>query len=295
MPQNRRALLLGLTAVLLWSTVATAFKLALRYLDVFQLLFYATLSSAAVLLLVLSLRRSLPELLLNLREAPGYFLGMALLNPCCYYLVLLSAYDRLPAQQAQAINYTWAITLSLLAIPVLKQPLKGRDLVAAGGGYLGVLVIATRGDIASLDFDSPAGVALALFSTLLWALYWLASARNHRDAAVSLCLMFMLAVPVTGLLCVVFSSLSAPGWQGLAAAVYVGFFEMGITFMLWAAALRTASRVALVGNLIFLSPFLSLVFIQWVLGEQVHPATLVGLVLIVPAALWQQMEQPAAA
>ena len=96
------------------------------------------------------------------------------------------------------------------------------------------------------------------------------------------------------MLCATFSSLVLPRWQGLAAAAYIGLFEMGVTFMLWSAAMRTATRVALVGNLIFLAPFLSLVFIQLVLGERVHPATVLGLCLIVPAALYQQMQRPAA-
>ena len=109
----------------------------------------------------------------------------------------------------------------------------------------------------------------------------------------ALCLTFALAVPMAAVLCAVFSSLVLPRWQGLAAAGYIGLFEMGVTFMLWSAAMRTATRVALVGNLIFLAPFLSLVFIQLVLGERVHPATVLGLCLIVPAALYQQMQRPA--
>ncbi len=272
--------------------MATAFKIALRHLDVFQLLFYASLSSAAILLLALAVQGRLSTLIPTLRETPGYFLSMALLNPCLYYLVLLSAYDRLPAQQAQAINYTWAITLSLLAVPLLRQPLRGRDLVAGAGGYLGVLIIASQGKLLSLEFENPLGVALALLSTLLWAVYWILSARSPKDATVSLALMFLLAIPMCGVLCGLFSQFSGLAWQGLVAAAYVGLFEMGVTFMLWAAALRTATRVALVGNLIFLSPFISLVFIQVVLREAVHPATLIGLCFIVPAALYQQLERP---
>ncbi len=292
MHRDRRALLLGLCAVFLWSTVATAFKVALRYFDVFQLVFFASVASGAALLIAVALRGQLGELAAELKRSPGYYLAMAALNPCLYYVVLLTAYDLLPAQQAQAINYTWAITLSLLAIPLLKQPLKGRDMIAAAGGYFGVLVIATRGDFLSLQFDSGLGVSLALFSTLLWASYWIASARNPRDATVALCLTFLLAIPMSAAVCATFSTLVLPGWQGLAAATYVGLFEMGVTFMLWSAALRTASRVALVGNLIFLAPFLSLVFIQVILGETIHPATIVGLCLIVPAALYQQMQRP---
>ena len=62
MHPDRRALLLGLAAVFFWSTVATAFKVALRYLDVFQLVFYASLFSAATLLTAVALRGQLHKL-----------------------------------------------------------------------------------------------------------------------------------------------------------------------------------------------------------------------------------------
>jgi drug/metabolite transporter (DMT)-like permease len=295
MDRDRKALLLGLGAVFFWSTVATAFKIALRYLDVYQLLMYATLVSALLLLSVVLYRRQGRLLIAYLRETPGYFIGVALLNPCIYYLVLLTAYDLLPAQQAQTINYTWAITLSLMAVPLLGQRLHGRDILAAVMGYSGVVVIATRGDLLGLHFDSLRGVTLAVLSTVVWAYYWILGARNQRDGAVSLCLNFLLALPVCVLLCHLFSSLVLPGWPGLLAASYVGLFEMGVTFLLWSAALRSARRVARVSNLIFLSPFLSLIFIQAILGEAIHPATLLGLCLIVPAALLQQLEKPVGA
>ena len=122
--------------------------------------------------------------------------------------------------------------------------------------------------------------------------YWIAGLRQPGDSAISLCLNFLLAVPISGAMCAAFSSLVLPGPAGLAGAIYVGLFEMGVTFLLWSTALKTASRVTRVGNLIFLSPFMSLLFIQLVLGEDVHPATLAGLCLIVPAALFQQLHKP---
>ncbi len=49
-----------------------------------------------------------------------------------------------------------------------------------------------------------------------------------------------------------------------------------------------------VGNLIFLSPVLSLVLIAVVLGEAIHPATLVGFALILPGVILQQRRARAA-
>jgi len=295
MTSDRRALAYGLSAVLLWSTVATAFKLALRELDVLQLLAYSVSCSALVLLFILFCQGRLSLLRRYASETPGYFLVMGLVNPVIYYLVLLQAYALLPAQQAQAINYTWAITLALLAVPLLGHRLSRRDLLALLLGYGGVLIIATRGEVLQLRFDSLAGVSLALLSTVIWAVYWLVSTRNQRDPVACLCLNFTVAAPVALALCALFSSLTEPGWRGLAAAAYVGLFEMGLTFALWSTALRLSSGVSRIGNLIFLSPLISLVFIATILGEPIHPATLLGLGLIIPAVLLQQRQPVTAA
>jgi len=287
---DRQALLFALAAILLWSTAATAFKLALRQLDVLQLMAYAVSCSALVLVAIVWRLGRLHILRQYLRQNAPHFFAMGLLNPILFYLLLLQAYDLLPAQQAQTINYTWAITLALLAVPMLGHRLSARDIVAVVLGYTGVVIIATEGRVFELEFSSGQGVVYALVSTLVWALYWIANARNARDPIVSLCLNFMFATPVALLLCAVFSSLWVESWTGMAAALYVGLFEMGITFALWSTALRLASNVSRVGNLIFLSPLVSMVFIYTILGENIHPATLVGLALIVPGLLIQQTQ-----
>ncbi len=293
MTADSKALALGLASVLLWSTAATAFKLALREMDVVQLLFYAISCSAVVLSAIVWRSGKWHLLRQYLKQNFSYFLFMGLLNPLIYYLVLLRAYDLLPAQQAQPINYTWAITMALLAVPLLGQKLSGRDILAALLGYAGVVVIATQGRVLAMEFASLEGVMLALLSTVIWALYWIFNTRSQRDPIVCLCLNFLLAAPFALLLCLVMSTVVLSSWQGLSAALYVGCFEMGITFALWTMALRLSSSVARVGNLIFLSPLISLVFIATILGEVIHPATLLGLAFIIPGVLLQQAQRPA--
>ncbi|WP_236744482.1 EamA family transporter [Marinobacter similis] len=65
---------------------------------------------------------------------------------------------------------------------------------------------------------------------------------------------------------------------------------MGIAFVLWSYAMKKAENTSRVSNLIFISPFLSLVFIYFILGEQILPSTYIGLVLIV-AGLWLQQKK----
>lgn len=283
-----RAMLLGLCAVLLWSTVATAFKLSLQVMSPLQLLGWAGVFSVLVLAAGVTWLGRWHELYGRLRARPGLYLMLGTLNPALYYLILFRAYDLLPAQQAQALNYTWALTLSLLAVPMLKQRLYRVDMLAMGLGYFGALVIATRGQLLALQFDSVSGVALALASTLVWALYWIINTRAEGAPAVTLLLCFMCGTPMVWGLMLWQGEAGWPGAQGVLGALWVGVFEMGLTFMLWLGALRAATHVSRVSNLIFLSPFLSLVFIYLFLHEPIAPATFAGLGLIVAAVVLQQ-------
>ena len=71
----------------------------------------------------------------------------------------------------------------------------------------------------------------------------------------------------------------------LGFGAWVGLVEMGVTFLLWQQALRRTAHAGRVAQLIFLSPFISLVLIDQVLGEQVHGSSLVGLAGIVAGLL----------
>ena len=70
--------------------------------------------------------------------------------------------------------------------------------------------------------------------------------------------------------------------------MYVGAFEMGIPFICFGMAMRLTSNPALVNQLCYLSPFLSLFFIAVVLGEPVVLTTYVGLALIVLGIVFNQ-------
>ena len=284
---DRRAVKMGLGAVMLWSTVATAFSLSLEYLTPLQLVTLATVVSWCFFAVRLSsaerrgaLRAASPK-----ARATGLLVGW--LNPGLYYLVLFAAYDRLPAQEAMAINYSWGITLALLAAPLLRQRLSSGALLAACISYSGIVVIATRGAPLSLDFAQPLGVGLALLSTVLWSLYWVINTRQSLDPEVNLFLNFSGALPLL-LALLWWSDTPFPDlWQGWAGGLYVGLFEMGLAFVLWMGAMKATTSTLRISSLIFLSPPLSLVLIWVIAGEPVKAYTLIGLVLIL-LGLWLQ-------
>lgn len=277
----------------IWSTVASAFKIALTRLDPLQLLLMACATSIVALTGIMVFQGKLHELTRMPRREMVRSTLLGVLNPFLYYVILFKAYDLLPAQEAQPINYTWAITLSLLSIPLLGQKMSGKDMAAIFLSYFGVVVISTHGNPFSLVFSNPTGVGLALASTVIWALYWIFNTRSKADPIAGLLLGFLCGFPLIIIATLVFSELPTLDMTSALSAAYVGFFEMGITFALWLTAMKYAATpdgggTARIANLIFLSPFLSLIFIHFLVGEEILPATIAGLGFIVAGNILMQ-------
>ncbi|MHA7880585.1 MAG: DMT family transporter [Saccharospirillum sp.] len=288
MASENKALLYALIAVALWSTVATAFKVALQYVNVSQLMAGAAGFSILALAVTLAVRGELSTALRTLWRQRTSAVRLGLINPVLYYAVLFEAYDRLPAQVAQPVNYTWAITLGLLSVPFLGHRLTRWDVLGMLLGYSGVVFISLAGRNVTGDLDLF-GLFLALASTLLWAAYWLLNTREQRPPIVGLFQNFVYGFPVLVVWMLATDGLpDLDQWQITAALAYVGVFEMGITFVFWQLAMHHTSNASRIGTLIFLSPFISLFLIHFVLGEPLQGMTFGGLFLIVAGLLIQQ-------
>jgi drug/metabolite transporter (DMT)-like permease len=278
----------ALISIFLWSTVASAFKITLEYLNPLELLFYSSLSSLFILGAILIYQKKLGLAFLHIKKQPLLVLILGAINPFIYYLVLFKAYSLLPAQEAQAINYTWALTFAYLGAIFLKQRLSKGDIFAGIICYFGVLIIATKGDIFSLNFSDFRGVLLALFSTFLWSFYWIFNTKSKADAIVGVFSNFLVGVILISIYVCFRGGISLPNLEASLGALYIGFFEMGITFVFWLKAVNLTSNISKISNLIFLSPFLSLVFIYFFVGEKVLTSTIIALGFIVSGLIIQQ-------
>ncbi|MFC1551855.1 DMT family transporter [Candidatus Latescibacterota bacterium] len=288
MKKQNQAYVYAALAVLFWSTVASAFKISLRYLTSLDLVLYSSLVSSTFLFIVLSAGNKLKLLLTySLREYVHSAL-LGFLNPFLYYVVLFKAYSLLPAQTAQPLNWTWPLMLVILSAPMLKQKIDVKNITAIIISFAGVLIISTRGNILNLSFSNRTGVFLALGSSVIWALFWIFNIKDRRDETAKLFLNFSFGFVYTLIAIISFSTVEFPNIRGFAGAAYVGLFEMGMAFVVWMKALNMTKTTALVGNLIYMAPFLSLIVIYLVLGEKIHFSTIIGLIFIISGILFQQ-------
>ena len=289
---QRKAYLLAITAVLFWSTVPTAFKLGLRHQDTYQLLTGATLISLVVLGIALVVQGKIPLLK---KVSPADLRRqalLALLNPAAYYLVLFRAYDLLPAQVAQPLNMIWPIVLVLISIPMLKQKIGWKSILALMISFGGVVLISLQGGTVLDEKGNLPGVLLALGTSVMWAFYWIFNMKNRLDEVVSLFLIFLFAAVYLLLGGIFRQPLLPAGEKAWLTAAYVGVFEMGLAFIFWLKALQLSVTTDKISNLVYLAPFLNLGFVHLILGEQIFISTVFGIILVVTGIIWQNSRRP---
>jgi len=275
-------------AIFFWSTVPTVFKISLGELDILTMLTIAVITSTLVLLIIVlssgkwnQIKENSAKDLLN-----SAILGMV--NPFLYYLILLNAYKLLPAQVAQPLNMIWPIILVFLSVILLGQKIERKSFAALFISFLGVYLISSQGNPFHFGGSDLTGVLMAAGSSIFWAFYFILNMKDKRDEAVKLFLNFLFgsvylltAMILTGNLNPVI------GFGGAVGSVYIGIFEMGLTFFLWLKALSLAPTTAKVSNLVYFAPFISLLFVHFILKEAVYYTTPAGLLLIVSGIVIQ--------
>lgn len=291
MDRQKKAYTFALLAMLCWSTVATAFKISLRYMDYLNLLLYSSLISALVLLIIISIQGKFKEIFSIPKKELTFLALLGALNPFLYYLVLFKAYSLLKAQEALTLNYTWAIMVVVLSFFILKQKIKFVNIFGIFLGFCGVFIIASKGHLYDMQFSNTFGVALALGSSIIWAFFWILNIKIKRDELIKLFINFGSGFIFTLISCIILGDIKILPAEGMFGAVYVGLFEMGITFIFWLMALKYSKTTAQVSSIIYLSPFLSLIFINLILGEKILYATFIGLCLIIIGIVIQSINQ----
>ena len=253
MIEDKKVYVYALSAVLMWSTVASAFSIALSRVNYLSLLFFAALVSFIVFVIKIFMSK---RLRMELRRLRGKEICKSILlggiNPFLYYLLLFKAYSELAAQEAMTLNYTWVMVLTILSAVVYKQRLYMGNIVALVVSFTGVIVIATGGDVLGMNFRNSEGVVYALLSSVVWAVYWIVNMRGGIDSTIRMGMQFFAGCVYILLYSLLSSDMidytAVLDFNTLGALSYVGVFEMGVTFLVWVRALELGKDTAKIGK-----------------------------------------------
>jgi drug/metabolite transporter (DMT)-like permease len=289
--QDRKSIIYALIVVAFWSTTATAFKIGLQHAQPAQLVLLATASSLLVFAIFAAFTGKMRKLFKFDKQTLLRSAILGALNPFIYYIVLLKGYSLLPAQIAQPVNMIWPIVLVLLSVPVLKHKIGWRSMIALFISFFGVVLISSKGQFATFGDTNVYGILLCVLSSVIWSVYWLAGVKDGRDEVVKLFQNFLFAFVYLIVYTSVFTPFESLSVKALLSGAYIGIFETGVSFILWAKAMSYSTKSSKIANLVYLAPFSSLIFIHFILGEEIYYSTLLGMLFLISGILFQQTEK----
>lgn len=276
---KRKEYVLAAVSIVLWGSSASVGALLLESLDTLPVLFYSGLVATIFLLAVNAATGRLKALrTLRGREVLA-MIGVGLMGTFVYNGLFYLGLPRLKAQQAFIINYLWPILIVVFSCLLLRRAMTARKGVALVLSFLGVAIVATEGNFTDLGGIDGLGVLFCMGAAVCYALFSVLNLFIRCDKFVAMMIYYATTL-VSGLIgCLLTGgvpSLSLPQWGGL---VWNGALVQGLAYTTWAMAMD-AGDTAKISNLAYLTPFVSLIYIFFLLGEPIVPSSFVGLAFI---------------
>lgn len=276
-----RATLIGVIAILLWSSLAILTVKA-GGIPPFQLL-ALTFAVAFILgMVVLSLAR--PSRLHELRQpfAPWISAFAAIF---LYHALYFFALSWAPPAQASLIAYLWPLLIVVTtAARHLDQPrIWVPCLVGAFLGFIGTAMIITGDGYAVISANYILGYLAALACAVVWSSYSVFNTR-FRDAPSGMLIGVCGAVAVAGLAFhAALEPWVTPSLDQWAAIVALGAGPTGLAFLAWDHATKRG-HIAYLGLLSYLAPLVSTVLLLLAGRTTFTPQLAISAALIITGA-----------
>lgn len=284
--KKNTALIQALGAILLWGIMPTCTKLLVSQIEPMLALALTSLFASLFLAAYYAVKGKLGELKnLNLNT----FLRMAAIGSLgvfFYNFFYYSGNTMLPAQTAYIINDLWPACIILFSCLILKEKLTVGKLLAVLMSFTGVVIVATGGSFQSFDLSNARGALFCLAAAVSYGFYAVLNKRESYDKEISVLVAFAIS-GLAAFLCAIFMGqlrpLTLKEWGGSA---FAGAVCNGLPGVLWVVALQNGNT-AILANLSYLTPVISMIVTHFVLGEPITVWSIVGTALIVSGIFMQ--------
>lgn len=285
------ARLLLLFCVIIWGWTFVATKICLEYLSPLELVGLRFLIGLPILSAVIRMKRI--RFTFSAGEYRALILGALIITT---HFVM----------QAIALNYTsatktgWIIAVSPLAMAVLsvlllKEKIGRKETVGIAVASLGIFVLVSNGEWASLGWLKSIGDWLILVSANTWALYTIATrdvSRSRNPLTVTVVVFAPLAI--TALVYLLFSG-RAVALASLPSAAIGAMLFLAVpgTLAQWFWQVGVAKiGAARAGIFLYLEPIATTALAVPLLGEPFTFFTAVGGALVIAGVWWAQRSSP---
>lgn len=266
-------------AVTVWGASFVATKVAVREASPVTVVWLRFAIGVAILGLATILRGqfALPD-----RREVGYFALLGFLGITFHQWLQSTGLVTAQATTTAWIVATTPIFMALLGWLVLAEKLGWRQGLGITVAALGVLVVVSQGDLASLvrGHFGTRGDLLVMISAPNWAVFSILSRRGLQRYPATRMMFFVMSFSwlfssvlfVTGGGIGQLEKLTVDGWLGVG---FLGVFCSGLAYIFWYDALK-ALPAAQAGAFLYLEPFVTLIVAALILHEPLLGVSLIG-------------------
>lgn len=303
----KKEYLYALVSVLCWGTISSISKGLLSGVDTMFTLF-VSLGFATVFLLVFLWKKGKLKDMAELWKDDGGKLmilamtGIGSLGVLFYNLFLLSGTKRLPAQQAFVINYLWPALIIVLSSIILKERFTIPKFIAVLFSFGGVMVVTTNGSMEAFRNTSVIGIIFCVLAAFSYAFYSTLGKFAEKqakekdkiyDSDIAVFIAHASGFVAAGVYVAVAAATGHMETPLITAPILAGMAAYGIVcnafpYLTWAMAL-SRGNTAVVANLAYLTPVISLFLTHFFLGEKITIFSVLGLAMILLGILIQSI------
>ena len=235
-------------------------------------------------LLLLAIVRRLPHGIWWVRS---FILG-ALNFSIFWWMLFISAY-RLPGGVAATVGAVQPLIVIVLARLLLGSPIRGLSVVAAIAGIAGValLILTPQATLDPIGILAGVGGAVSMAAGTVLSRRWRPPVSPLTFTAWQLTAGGLLLLPVALILEPQLPHLTGANILGFA---YLGLIGAALTYILWFRGLSRLEPSA-ISPLGFLSPTTAVILGWWVLGQQLNPIQIFGIVIVLGSVWLNQRAQ----
>jgi drug/metabolite transporter (DMT)-like permease len=265
--------------VLAWGSSFIATKIALRDVSPVTIVWLRFAMGVAVMGLVVLARR---QLVLPAPKELAYFALLGFIGITFHQWLQSTGLVTAQATTTAWIVASTPVFIALLGWVILKERLGWVKLAGIFLAALGVLLVVSKGDLASLasgQFGSP-GDLLILISAPNWAVFSVLSRRGLSRHPAGRMMFYVMGF---GWLFTSLLFFNGPGLgeigaltpQGWLAVIFLGVVCSGLAYIFWYGALQ-ALPASQVGAFLYLEPLAAAAVAALVLGEPLLWSSLLG-------------------
>lgn len=270
-----------LIAVIFWGNSFIALKIALRELTP-ETIITLRLIIAVIFLFItgLSLKNSFS---INIRNITGIFILAAV--SAFHIWIQITGLNYTTAANSGWIIGTAPVFIAILGMIFFRENINFTKSSGITIAIVGLLILVSKGDIISISFIENKGDFLVLASAFVWGVYSIINKRISISYPPLMTIFYLFILMLLIISPFSFSDsaiksvfhLSGEGWFSI---IFLGLFCSGVSYVIWAQALRDMES-ARVGAFLYLEPFVTVLAAWLFLHELITPVMMLGGIIII--------------